>query len=107
MAELLFSTMGSKGRFKPLGNSKFKVSLKGVDSKLTWFTDRPDREAGSVSFDDLISQWDNGFAGDDPNSALLFKDEDGNNDTVVFEQSKPRYNENKKKLTFKIKVHDQ
>jgi len=99
--------MGSKGRFKPLGNSKFKVSLKGVDSKLTWFTDRPDREAGSVSFDDLISQWDNGFAGDAPNSALLFKDENRNNDTVVFEQSKPRYNEKKKKLTFKIKVHDQ
>jgi hypothetical protein len=107
MAELLFSTMGSKGRFKPLGNSKFKVSLKGVDSRLTWFTDRPDREAGSVSFDDLISQWDNAFAGNDPNSALIFKDESGNRDTVVFEQSKPRYNEKKEKLTFKIKVHDQ
>lgn len=106
MASLLFSTMGSGGRFKNVGKSKFKVILDGVDSNLTWFTDRPDREAGSVSFSDLISQWDNGFKGVDPNSALIFNDNNGNKDTVVFEQSKPVYNHKKKKLIFKAEIHD-
>ena len=106
MAELLFTSMGSKGKFKSIGKSKYKAVLEGVDSSLVWFTDRPDRDAGKVSFSDLISQWNDGFKGVNPNSALVFKDQNGVEDTVVFEQTRPKYNSRKNKLTFNLKVHN-
>lgn len=107
MSNLLFTASGASGRFKKLSANRYKIVLRGIDELLTWFTDRPERDAGSISFDSLISQWDSGFGEIPPNSALVFKDKDGVRDTVVFEQSKPRYNSEKKKLTFNAKIHDQ
>ena len=107
MSDLLFATSGASGRFKQLSSNRYKLVLRGVDERLTWFTDRPERQAGSISFNNLISQWDSGFGEISPNSALIFEDKDGRKDTVVFEQSKPRYNAKKGKLVFTAKIHDQ
>lgn len=107
MSNLLFTTSGASGRFKRLKRDLYKLILEGVDERLTWFTDKPNRQAGSITADNLISQWDSGFAESQPNSALIFRDKHGKRDTVVFEQSKPKYIATKNKLVFKAQIHDQ
>jgi len=54
--------------------------------KLEWFTDRPNRDAGSISAKELVDHWNGwGFKGDPPNAALIGRDTD-----VIGELSQPR-----------------
>jgi hypothetical protein len=107
MSDLLFAASGASGRFKRLSSDRYKLVLRGVDERLAWFTDRPERQAGSISYNELISKWDSGFGDISPNSALNFEDKNGRKDTVIFEQSKPKYNAEKDKLVFTAKIHNQ
>jgi hypothetical protein len=53
---------------------------------LEWFTDRPNRDAGSLTTKELVKHWDSwGFKGDPPNAALIGRDTD-----VIGELSRPR-----------------
>jgi hypothetical protein len=67
----------------------FRISM-GANTPVTWFTDRPDRRAGSVRLVDLYGIWDaSGFVKDPPNAALLTSHE-GVDRTHVVELTKPR-----------------
>nr|BDD45413.1 hypothetical protein 25 [bacterium] len=87
------------------GDISYKMKMRKVNDNVTWFTDRPKREAGSGTLRDLIREWDDSFRTSNPNSALSYIDKDGNPDTIVFEQYKPKFNKRKGILTSKIKVH--
>ena len=87
------------------GDVSYKMKMRKVNDNVTWFTDRPKREAGSGTLRDLIREWDDSFRTSNPNSALAYIDKDGNPDTIVFEQYKPKFNKRKGILTSKIKVH--
>ncbi|MGI9187829.1 MAG: hypothetical protein ACR2J9_10020, partial [Gaiellales bacterium] len=67
----------------------FRVSMP-ANAPVTWFTDRPDRKAGSIRLVDLYRIWDaSGFVKDPPNAALLTSNE-GVEHTHVVELTKPR-----------------
>ena len=87
------------------GDVSYKMKMRKVNDNVTWFTDRPKREAGSGTLRELIQEWDDSFKTSNPNSALSYIDKDGNPDTIVFEQYKPKFNKRKGILTSKIKVH--
>lgn len=68
---------------------RFRVSIP-VNAPVTWFTDRPDRKAGSIRLVDLYRIWDaSGFVKDPPNAALLTTHE-GVDRTHVVEMTKPK-----------------
>jgi hypothetical protein len=49
----------------------YELSLAGVDKQITWFSDHPDRIAGSMPAEALLARWDEfGFTDDPPNATL-------------------------------------
>ena len=74
--------------------------LKGVD-EIDWFTDRPFRSEGLWKPQRLIRQWDAFFATSEPNAQASFKVGD-DRELLTFEMFKPKYNDRKQELSFKI-----
>ena len=107
-SSLLFSLHGKRGQVKERGNkNKFVFKIKDVSDRVTWFTDIPDREAGSENVEELINGWEDFFPdGNNPNAALEFDDNNGKSDVVVFEMSKPVYSSKRDTLKFKAKIND-
>jgi rhizosphere induced protein len=64
--------------------------------KLQWFTDRPNRDTGKLTADELVDHWGGwGFAADPPNAAL---ESDGVD--IVGELSKPRIRNGRLRFDF-------
>ena len=59
-------------------------------SRVVWFSDRPQRHAGTLTLTDLVAIWDaSGFVADPPNAAVILA-EHGESRTHVVELTKPR-----------------
>jgi uncharacterized protein YjbI with pentapeptide repeats len=86
--------------------AKYKLTLKGLDRNVTWFSDRPARRTGSFPISGLARSWKGfGFAADPPNAALTYTGKGGNPArTVIVEISHPRFAEGK--LSFAARVLD-
>ncbi|MBM3676788.1 MAG: hypothetical protein FJW96_02745 [Actinobacteria bacterium] len=71
------------------GTAGFELVLP-ADQKVTWFTDRPLRQAGTIDLSDLAATWEaDGFIAVPPQAALdLFVD--GSDETFVVELGAPR-----------------
>jgi len=68
-ASILFSVLAPTMDVSVSGDS-FTMSLP-ADSSTAWFTDRPERNAGSMTLADLVSMWSaQGFDTDPPNAAV-------------------------------------
>lgn len=88
------------------GDPEYLLKIKSPQDNVTWFSNFPERSAGSGTIDELIEGWDQGFNGDQPNSALTYTDKEGNQDTIVFEQFKPKYNQKSDVMSSKIVIHE-
>lgn len=65
---------------KPSG---YRVSL-NANARVTWFSDRPARQAGTTTLAGLVGTWTaNGFAADPPNAALILRGDNGLSEHVV------------------------
>lgn len=49
------------------------LQLRDVDSQALWFTDRPQRSAGSMLTDMLVANWPTYFASSQPNAAIVHR----------------------------------
>jgi hypothetical protein len=67
--ELLVQTAAS-GSLSDNGDGTFTLALEGVDDVI-WFSERPDRHAGTMSLDAFAEAWRNGEAASDPPNAAL------------------------------------
>jgi hypothetical protein len=107
-SSLLFSTHSERGKFKKNRKKRFHtIKLEGISDRITWFTDFPDRQAGSENIEDFIGSWSDGFPdGVNPNAALEFMDKNGESDVVVFEMFRPVYNRKRDTLKFRAKIND-
>ncbi len=75
----LFVLEGRNAVLKPMGKPgtfELTVPLRKPNQLVTWFTDRPNRDAGHMSVKTLASLWrqhgDDSFKSDPPNVALSF-----------------------------------
>ena len=96
-------------RLKPVGRRRssgqnYKLIMNDIAPTMTWFEDRPGRNAGTDTVNQLIHDWD-AFGGVNPNSALTYVNSKGKADTIVFEQERPKYNEKKNRLVSLVKIH--
>lgn len=88
-APSILYALDAKGATVTKAGGTFRLSMP-ANSPVTWFTDRPDRNAGSVRLVDLYGIWDaSGFNDDPPNAALLTTHK-GVDHTHVVELTKPR-----------------
>lgn len=75
---LLFVFEGRDVSVKPVagqqGSFTVSVPITQANKRVTWFTDRPDRQAGRMTMDSLVALWQNdeadGFRNEPPNAAL-------------------------------------
>ena len=74
--------------------------LEGVD-EIDWFTDRPFRSEGLWKPQKLIRQWELFFETSEPNAQASFKVGE-ERELITFEMFKPKFNNKKQRLSFKI-----
>ena len=97
---LLFGALADSGRIKQRKNGSYRMVLEGVD-EINWFTDRPDRVEGTWKPQKLISQWESFFETSEPNAQAIFKVGE-ERELITFEMFKPKFNNKKQRLSFKI-----
>lgn len=79
-----------------------RVSLPS-DSVVTWFTDRPARQAGVLSAGALATAWPSSFATDPPNAAVLLAG-DGIERIHVVEMRSPKTSADGTRVSFRIRA---
>jgi hypothetical protein len=76
---LLFVQSADSALITPVGDDTYTLELRDVASNVTYFTDRPGRDTGTMPTDLFIERWSEGhdsFADDPPNAAVTVADED-------------------------------
>ena len=119
-SSLLFGALADSARIKQRQNGSYRMVLRGIDY-IDWFTDRPDRVAGEWSPKKFVRKWNRLFGDVEPNAQATFsaplREEYENTELnyittsivgskrelVTFEMFKPRFNDLRQKLSFKIR----
>jgi len=72
------------------------LTLTGPNSKVIWFTDRPERKSGAADTRVFIANWPKGedsFEVDPPNAVLVGSDADGDEIEIAMELTEPKWDE--------------
>jgi hypothetical protein len=94
---VLFALAADDGIIKKRGSS-YRLEMQGANDLITWFEDRPGRSTGYLSLEKFSKGFDKAFAGDPPNSALIFTDEKNKKQTIVIEHKNFKYNKKTDKI---------
>jgi microcystin-dependent protein len=87
---LLFSFAVDSGRATKSSERRLQLVLDGVQRSGTWFSDRPQRDSGTVSTRRFFSNWARlGFVADPPNAVLSLQGGRKDADTVAVELGRP------------------
>lgn len=89
---ILFASVSDTGSLtRQQGSKRLRLVLRDFDREAVWFSDRPDRDSGTVPIRGVVRNWARlGFADDPPNAVLSLADGRPSLDTVVVELGKPR-----------------
>ena len=102
----LFVQTASSGSLEPIKGEKdaYQLTLKGVSEQVIAFTDRPARDARTVSINDYVKNWSTGpnsFQKSPPNAALEIETQKGL--VTIFTIDNPKYDMAANTLTYKAK----
>jgi hypothetical protein len=101
-AALLYVQQTAGGKIERIGPGAFRLQLTGISRRVSTFTDRPRRRAGSQGIESFVHQWGaNGFAADPPNAALVLDHAPASRDVALLTLSNPRYNRARQTLTYR------
>jgi hypothetical protein len=79
----LMSIDALSGELIDNGDQGWILELRGIDSHVTAFTDRPDRRTWLVPTYEIVASWDTLFGGSAPNAVLSEHGTDGARQVVV------------------------
>jgi hypothetical protein len=100
---LLFAMSAETGTLDPRPSSpgQYALSLQRLNGRVTVFSDRPERRAGTESAARFVAQWEaRGFKADPPNAALELIASDDSHVSQVFELAEPAFDPTSDRLTF-------
>lgn len=101
---LLYVQETAGGSIERLGDGAYRLRLTGVSRRVTTFTDRPRRRAGSQGLEGFVGSWGaNGFAADPPNAALVLDRAPASRDVALLTLSHPHYDRARQTLTYGAK----
>ena len=106
-ASVLFALEARGGSFTrvPGRPHQYTLALRGVARGTTWFTDRPQREAGRVATRSLLGSWRRlGFAAEPPNAAVVLDDGRRARDTVALELRLRSRDTRRRTARFRVRV---
>lgn len=99
---LLYVQETADGSIQRLGDGAYRLRLTGISPRVTTFTDRPHRRAGSQGLQGFVGSWRaNGFAADPPNAALVLDHAPAAHDVALLTLSHPHYNRAQQTLTYR------
>jgi hypothetical protein len=102
-ASFLYVQQTDGGKLRHLAGGGFELELTGVSPRVSTFTDRPRRRAGSRRLRDFVGDWGKaGFAADPPNAALVLDDAPRSRDVAMLTLSNPRYDRRHHTLTYMV-----
>jgi hypothetical protein len=98
----LFSFFGTNATVTPVAGSEVaydvSVPVDAVSNEVAWFTDRPNRDAGTMSVEALASLWTkegtDSFTADPPNVSIVFGSGKGQPRTAIAEMSNTKIVDN-------------
>ena len=92
-ASLLFALHAGKGWIVADKDSKtgYKLFLAEVEPNAIWFTDRPERESGTLLTARLVQEWSSFFAANDEPNAVIMASSVGDERDSVVEMLQPVY----------------
>jgi hypothetical protein len=100
---LLYVQQTSGGSIVRVGPGAYRLRLTGVSPRVTTFTDRPRRRAGSQGIEGFVHKWGaNGFGADPPNAALVSDHAPASRDVALLTLSHPRYDRATQTLTYRV-----
>jgi hypothetical protein len=80
-----------------------KLVLHGVAARVSSFTDRPQRSAGSLPASRFAGRWGSIFGSDPPNAALEVQGVPADRDVALLELRRPRYDAARHTLTYSVR----
>lgn len=99
---LLYVQQTAGGSIERLDHGAYRLRLTGVSPRVTTFTDRPRRRAGSQGLGGFVEGWGaNGFAADPPNAALVLDRAPDSRDVALLTLSHPHYDRARQTLTYR------
>jgi microcystin-dependent protein len=88
---VLFAFSATSGRVAGTSGRRLQLVLDGVKDSGIWFSDRPERDSGTVSTRRIVDDWSRlGFVADPPNAVLSVQRGRKSADTVAIELGRPR-----------------
>ncbi|MFL5847027.1 MAG: tail fiber protein [Solirubrobacteraceae bacterium] len=104
---LLFAMESQSGTFTPVTGQtgRYRMVLHGLARRTTWFSDRPQRDAGRITTGSLLGSWRAlGFAKQPPNAAVVLDDGRTAQDTVALELRLVGYDGPRHTARFAVRV---
>ena len=99
---LLYVQETAGGSVQRVGDGAYRLRLTGVSPRVTTFTDRPRRRAGSQGLEGFVRSWGaNGFTADPPNAALVLDHAPASHDVALLTLSHPHYDRARQTLTYR------
>jgi uncharacterized protein YjbI with pentapeptide repeats len=107
---LLFAQTANRGTMKPIPGPtpRFNLRLRGVNSQVVWFQDRPGRSSGHIPVPEFTRAWAGfGFVEVPPNAALTLLHAGDRQDTVVMELGQPHFKKKKSRIRYSAQLLDE
>lgn len=107
-ADLLFTLASESGTFeksKDRPKGTFRLELRDLAAATIWFTDRPQRDSGSIPTPRFFRQWERlGFTDDPPNAVVSLVSGADRADTVAVELRRPRLSKSGTRVRLTVKL---
>ncbi len=106
---LLFAQTATRGTMKPIEGPtpRFNLKLRGVNSQVVWFQDRPGRQSGQIPVPEFTRAWAGfGFVEVPPNAALTLLHAGDRQDTLVMELGRPHFNKRQNAIRYSAQLLD-
>lgn len=103
-ASRLFVLDAGRGSLTPRGDNRFDLELRGTDRRVTWFSERPSRGAGTLPLRELVASWRAlGFAQDPPNAVIELDGGRARANQLAVELTRPQFDARRAVLRFRAR----
>jgi len=99
-AALLFVVQGTTGTYARTSDGTAVLTLTGADQLATWFTDRPDRQAGTIPLPEALTMI--GFDTNPPYAVATVRLADTHHDALAVKLEAPSYDQAAGTLAFRV-----
>jgi microcystin-dependent protein len=110
-ADLLFALGSESGKFeksKDQPKRTFRLELRDLDAAALWFTNRPQRDTGTIPTPRFFRVWEQlGFEDDPPNAVVSLVRGPDRADKVALELRRPRLSRSGSRLRLTVKLLDE